>query len=114
MSSVPFKSPQLAHGKDFSLSARLFLDQMPQFGDNGLELVDGVRRMPIILLPYTSIGPDGIWTSIYRLNVSHNDLSASGLGNFTFDRNTVQNALIMVEDCQASASAYAGFVISRF
>ena len=62
MTSIPFKGPQLARGKDFSLSARIFLDQMPQFGDNGLELVDGVRRMSILPLPYTSIGTDGLWT----------------------------------------------------
>ena len=60
-----------------------------------MELVDGERHMPTIPLPYTSIALDGTWTSNYRLNVSHNDLSASGLGDFNYDRTSAHAALLL-------------------
>ena len=91
--SVPFSWPSL--GKDFSLSARLFLNLMPQFDDNGLELVVGVRHMPVIPLPYTSIAVYGTWKSVYMLNVSHNNLSASVLGDFNYDRTSAHAALLL-------------------
>ena len=50
---------QLARGKDFARSWKLFMDQMAQFGKNGQEIFDGIPRRPQIPEKYTSIQPDG-------------------------------------------------------
>ena len=68
MTSPSAKVTLLVQGKDFLLSSKLLLNQMAQFGANGRELVDGVRRKPQLPLQYSSISEEGKLQSTYRLN----------------------------------------------
>ena len=91
----PLAGFHIALGSDFLLSAKTVKDQLPQFGDVGLQLLDGVDRKPVMPVMYTAINPDGTWVSKYHLEPDRMGLSKMGLSMYEFERDQTADALVV-------------------
>ena len=73
-------------GENFLISEKKVKDQLPQFGDVGRQLLDGVSRKPIMPVMFISRNSDGTLVSKYALTPDQTSLSEMGLMEFKFDR----------------------------
>ena len=80
-------SPIVLRPGNFPIQIKLVHNQMAQFGQPGLEVIDGISRRPeepLEFLPF--VEPNGNRTSRFELNDSRTRLSPIGREDFVFAR----------------------------